>query len=173
MNIGGLPSYSSGFDYYKKSELNLPPKSAIPDSDGNKPAVNGIIEPSTKRVDGKDKGEKVGDKECKTCESRSYRDVSNDPGVSFKTPTKISPGAAGSMVMAHEQQHVTRNRSKAEREDREVVSSSVSIHTSICNECGKPYVSGGTTRTVTANKNRFDVGKANGYEAGKFLNTTA
>ena len=41
-------------------------------------------------------------------------------------------------------------RKKAKREERKVVSQSVSIHTDICPECGKVYVSGGTTRTVTS-----------------------
>ena len=31
-----------------------------------------------------------------------------------------------------------------------MVSQSVTLHTDICPECGKPYISGGTTRTVTA-----------------------
>ena len=38
---------------------------------------------------------------------------------------------------------------KATREDRKVVSQSVTYHTAICPECGKSYVSGGTTRTAT------------------------
>lgn len=174
MNISGSPSYSIGYDNYRKAEQNLPSKSIIPNFDGNTLHVSGIVEPSTKRVDRKNKIDNVNnDKECETCENRSYRDVSNDPGVSFKSPTKVSASAANSMVMAHEQQHVTRNHSKAEREDRKVVSSSVTIHSSICDECGKPYVSGGTTRTVTAKKNRFDVGKPDQNQLGQFLDTTA
>jgi hypothetical protein len=97
-----------------------------------------------------------GVQECQTCKNRRYQDGSNDPGVSFKSPTKISPGAAGSAVRAHEQEHVSRNASKAEREDREVISSSVQIFTAICPECGKPYVAGGETRTVTAARNQED-----------------
>jgi hypothetical protein len=94
-----------------------------------------------------------GVEDCQTCKNRRYQDGSNDPGVSFKAPTKVAPGAASSAVRAHEQEHVTRNASKAKREDREVVSSSVKIFTAICPECGKPYVAGGETRTVTASKN--------------------
>lgn len=92
---------------------------------------------------------KVGDDECQTCKNRKYQDVSDDSGVSYQTPTKISPGNAASAVAGHEQEHVVRNQTKAEREDREVVSQSVMIHTAVCPECGKTYVSGGTTRTVT------------------------
>ncbi|MBR3704292.1 MAG: hypothetical protein IKM11_02230, partial [Oscillospiraceae bacterium] len=68
---------------------------------------------------------------------------------SFKTATHISPDKAASVVRSHEMEHVTRNQAKAQREDREIVSQSVMIHTAICPECGRVYTSGGTTRTVT------------------------
>lgn len=87
--------------------------------------------------------------ECQTCKNRKYQDGSDDPGVSYKNPTKISPDKAASAVRGHEMEHVTREQAKAKREGREVLSQTVSIHTSICPECGKVYVSGGTTRTVT------------------------
>lgn len=87
---------------------------------------------------------------CETCEKRKYQDGSDDPGVSFKTPTNVSPEMAASAVRGHEQEHVVREQAKAQREDRRVVSQSVTYHTEICPECGKAYVAGGTTRTVTA-----------------------
>ena len=87
--------------------------------------------------------------ECQTCKERKYQDGSDDPGVSFKTPTHIGPDQAASAVRGHENEHVVREQSKAQREDRKVVSQSVTYHTDICPECGKVYVSGGTTRTVT------------------------
>ncbi len=87
--------------------------------------------------------------ECQTCKERKYQDGSDDPGVSYKTPTNIAPEAAASAVRGHEQEHVSREQSKAQREGREVVSQSVTIHTAICPECGRVYVSGGTTRTTT------------------------
>ena len=87
--------------------------------------------------------------ECQTCKERKYQDGSDDPGVSFKTPTNIAPERAASAVRGHENEHVVREQAKAQREDRKVVSQSVTYHTSICPECGKVYVSGGTTRTVT------------------------
>ncbi len=90
--------------------------------------------------------------ECQTCKRRKYQDGSDDPGVSFKTPAHISPEQAASAVRGHEMEHVTREQAKAVREDRMVVSQSVTIHTAICPECGKAYVSGGTTRTTTAAK---------------------
>lgn len=88
--------------------------------------------------------------ECQTCEQRKYQDGSDDAGVSYQTPTHIAPEQAGSAVRGHEMEHVTREQAKAAREGREVVSQSVTVHTAICPECGKAYVSGGTTRTVTA-----------------------
>ena len=91
---------------------------------------------------------------CETCEKRKYQDGSDDPGVSFKTPANIAPEQAAGAVRGHEMEHVVREQSKARREDRKVVSQSVTYHTGICPECGKAYVSGGTTRTVTAANNR-------------------
>lgn len=87
--------------------------------------------------------------ECQTCKERKYQDGSNDPGVSFKTPTNVAPEQAAAAVRGHEQEHVGREQAKAQREDREVVFQSVTYHTAICPECGKVYVSGGTTRTTT------------------------
>ena len=98
----------------------------------------------------KSAAEVVEETKCQTCAQRKYQDGSNDPGVSFKTPTTISADAAPAAVRGHEQEHVVREQAKAEREGRHVVNQSVSIHTDICPECGRVYVSGGETRTVTA-----------------------
>ena len=85
--------------------------------------------------------------ECQTCKERKYQDGSDDPGVSFKTAAHIAPEAAGAAVRGHEMEHVVREQAKAQREGRRVINQSVSIHTAICPECGRSYVSGGTTRT--------------------------
>ena len=87
--------------------------------------------------------------QCQTCKERKYQDGSDDPGVSFKTPTSVAPEQAAGAVRGHENEHVVREQAKARREDRKVVSQSVTYHTDICPECGTAYVSGGTTRTVT------------------------
>ena len=87
--------------------------------------------------------------QCQTCKERKYQDGSNDPGVSYQTPTNIDPTQAASAVRVHEQEHVVREQARAKREGREVVSQSVTLHTDICPECGKVYISGGTTRTTT------------------------
>ena len=88
--------------------------------------------------------------ECQTCKQRKYQDGSDDPGVSFKSPTRMDPDTAATAVRGHEQEHVVRERAVAQREGRKVISQSVSIHMDICPECGRVYVSGGLTRTVTA-----------------------
>lgn len=86
---------------------------------------------------------------CETCKNRKYQDGSDDPGVSFQTPTALDPKEAAVAVRSHENEHVGREKAAALREGREVVSQSVAYHTGVCPECGSVYVSGGTTRTVT------------------------
>ncbi|MDR0433827.1 MAG: hypothetical protein LBH21_02030 [Gracilibacteraceae bacterium] len=117
-------------------------------------------------------------RECQTCKTRKYVDGSDDPGVSFKTPTELSPEEAATAVRAHEQEHVGRERAEAEREDREVISQAVILHTAVCPECGAVYVSGGTTTTVTREgdsepvwKNSFQTGGE--AQAGEALNAKA
>jgi hypothetical protein len=83
---------------------------------------------------------------CQACATRRYQDGSNDSGVSFQTPTSVAPEAAASLVRAHEQEHVSREGAKA-RESGLHAMSTVRIHTDICPECKKIYVSGGTTTT--------------------------
>ncbi len=115
---------------------------SAPELFNQKGAVSDVKSPQEVSEEGK----------CKTCEERKYKDGSNDMGVSFKTAAHIAPEQAAATVRGHEMEHVFREQAKADREDRQVVSQSVSLHTSICPECGKPYVSGGTTRTTTAAK---------------------
>lgn len=85
--------------------------------------------------------------ECQTCKERKYQDGSNE-NVSFKAAAHISPGAAGAAVRAHEGEHVANAYGKAAQKNGKVVSTSVSIHTAVCPECGRTYVSGGTTNTM-------------------------
>ncbi len=104
----------------------------------------------------KDAQETAEEGKCETCEKRKYQDGSDDMSVSYQTPTRIDPDMAASAVRGHEMEHVIHEQSKAQQEDRKVVSQSVTLHTDICPECGKVYVSGGTTRTVT----KADTGEA-------------
>jgi hypothetical protein len=95
------------------------------------------------------KKKRPADGECQTCKERRYKDVSDDSTVSFQTPTKLDRTEAAYAVRAHEQQHVSHEHAKAEREGREIVSQNVVIHYAVCPECGKVYVAGGTTTTAT------------------------
>jgi hypothetical protein len=94
---------------------------------------------------------------CQTCKNRKYVDGSSDPSVSYQSPQHIDPGQAGTKVMAHEREHVSNEQEKAKREDRKVISQYVSLSTAICPECGKLYISGGVTRTVTASDKKAAV----------------
>ncbi len=129
-------------------------------------------DPSKEEGAGVDAAQKAAeDAECQTCKERKYQDGSDDAGVSFKTPTHISPDQAASAVKGHEMEHVVRERAAAKREDRRVVSQSVTMHTSICPECGRVYVSGGTTRTTTASKP--DTAEAMQQQDGKNFSAAA
>lgn len=92
-------------------------------------------------------GRKSSPEECQTCKERKYQDGS-DENVSFKAASHISPESAGARVRAHEQEHVSNAYAKAARDNGKVLSASVSIHTAVCPECGRTYVSGGTTNTM-------------------------
>lgn len=84
--------------------------------------------------------------ECQTCKKRKYQDGS-DEMVSFKSAAHISPESAAVRVRAHEQEHVSNAYKKAAEGNGKVISAAVSIHTAVCPECGRTYVSGGTTNT--------------------------
>lgn len=86
------------------------------------------------------------EEECQTCKNRKYQDGS-DEMVSFKSAAHISPESAAARVRSHEQEHVSNAYAKAANGNGKVISASVSIHTAICPECGRSYVSGGTTTT--------------------------
>ncbi|MCL2081940.1 MAG: hypothetical protein FWH04_01715 [Oscillospiraceae bacterium] len=83
-------------------------------------------------------------KPCQACQNRVYIDQSNDGGVSFKGGGKIAPGAAASVVMSHEREHVAIAQREALSKNSNV-QTSVRIHTDVCPECKKVYVSGGMT----------------------------
>jgi hypothetical protein len=87
--------------------------------------------------------------QCETCDSRRYVDQSDDPSVSFQTPTHISPGQSAALVLAHEREHVANEQARADQEGSTVVSQTISLSVSNCPECNRMYVSGGSTRTVT------------------------
>lgn len=126
--------------FYNAPPTTYPTDRMVP-SLGGQPAEDSFPT-SEKRNDGiKNPGE-----ECETCKNRKYVDGSNEM-VSFKSPTRISPEKAGAAVRAHEQEHVNNAYSEAAQNNGKVIQASVSIKTAICPECGRSYVSGGTTNT--------------------------
>jgi len=100
--------------------------------------------------------------ECKTCANRRYIDRSDDPSVSYQTPTKINPNMAVAAVSSHEQEHVRNERSAADRNDRDIVNQTVTLTYDCCPECGRHYVSGGTTRTTSVGRSESGAGMENG-----------
>ena len=114
------------------------------------------------------KSQEIGPKECKTCKARKYKDQSSDASVSFQTPTHVSPDMAASAVAAHEQEHVQNNAQQAQREGMKATSF-VQISTSVCPECGRIYVSGGTTTTYYSEKQQPQSDDGTGL----FVNTKA
>lgn len=107
-------------------------------------ASGGVLNPGESDV--KSPGKKSSPAECDTCKDRKYQDGS-DEMVSFKAATHISPQASASLVRAHEQEHVSNAYKDAAQNNGKVVSANVSIHSAVCPECGRSYVSGGTTST--------------------------
>lgn len=87
-------------------------------------------------------------RECQTCKNRKYVDGSNEADVSFKTPGHIAPENSASMVMAHEQMHVSNARQEGGKENASLVSASVRLKMAVCPECGRSYVEGGVTNTT-------------------------
>lgn len=98
-------------------------------------------------------GKKSSPAECEACKNRKYQDGSDESDVSFKAASHIDPKAAAARVRGHEQEHVSNAYQKAAKNNGKVVSCNVSIHTDICPECGRTYVSGGTTATQIKYRN--------------------
>jgi len=132
-------------------------------------------EQTTGSIQNEKQMKKIGAIECQTCKNRKYVDGSDDAGVSFKTPTHVSPENSRAAVTSHEQEHVSGEGAKARAEGRKVVSQSVQIFTDVCPECGKVYTSGGKTTTTTKadNKNTDyfmdNMKKSIGSHFGKYI----
>ncbi len=156
ISIGGMSMspYSSiynHFDSYGNHNSSYPPGMPFGEIDeeelARKPWLKAEAEKRTGLSVDDEKPEKGDpDYECETCRKRKYKDGS-DEMVSFKSPRHVSPESAASAVRAHEQEHVSNAYTKAEKDNGRVLSASVSIHTAVCPECGRTYVSGGTTHT--------------------------
>jgi hypothetical protein len=101
---------------------------------------------------------RTGEIECATCKSRVYVDGSADPGVSFKAPGHVSAEASYAAVASHENEHVSNEQSRADKDGRKVVSQSVQVFMATCPECGKAYAAGGVTKTTTAAASHHETG---------------
>ena len=142
----------SNYGYGNYGSYSMSPVSAIsgygtPFSSARIPAEEAfktIKNPNASQI--KAAGKESSPAECETCSNRKYQDGS-DEMVSFKAAAHISPNAAASAVRSHEQEHVSNAYKKAALNNGEVLSATVSIHTSVCPECGRSYVSGGETTT--------------------------
>lgn len=108
-----------------------------------------------------DSSAKVKPVECQTCKARMYQDGSNEANVSFKTAGHIDPSQSYAKVMSHEQEHVSNARKKDASDSAQLLSATVSLKMSVCPECGRTYVSGGTTKTM------MEYDKENPYDQGR------
>ncbi len=168
MGISGISGISYFYPVY-----NATPISAVRGSDKVTRGSDGTAQAT---VDGAKSAEAkgVGKTECKTCAERKYIDGSDEGDVSFQTPTHIDPAVSGAVVMGHEKEHVANAVAEGNKKNKELVSASVRLHTSVCPECGRTYVSGGVTETriktfnENANSNPYaDLQKRMNY--GKFV----
>ena len=189
MGIGPVSGIGGLFPMY--SAMPVSPVRRVggtnPQSDGVAAAVAGVgsatgiqkpgsVDATGHKIDATGKPEptkqdkRVGKAECQTCKNRKYVDGSNEGDVSFKAPGHIDPSASASRVMGHEMEHVANARQEDAKENKELVSVSVTLHTSICPECGRVYVSGGETNTTMRtthgddNKNNAAQQMLNGYK---------
>lgn len=131
ISIGG---YDTFFPVY-----NTNPVSPVSPADAVTRGTNGTSAAQS--------GKKVEKGECQTCKNRKYVDGSNESDVSFKTPGHIDPGSSAATVMSHEREHVANAVAEGNKANKELVSATITLHTSVCPECGRVYVSGGTTHT--------------------------
>lgn len=175
MTIGTIPGLYPGYSPYTNT-VTAPARPA--DGNTNPDTTPGAIDPtgkpeekSTNPDDEKKAGRRSAPSECETCANRKYQDGS-DENVSFKSASHISPESAGSRVRAHEGEHVANAYKKAAQKNGKVLNASVTLHTSVCPECGRTYVSGGVTKTqikysdednpYTKNQKQLDAAKVKG-----------
>lgn len=145
--IGGIYSPYGSYTSYAGADSYTPAYDAAGGmTAGEEPKKEHAIIRNPGESTEKQAGRKSSPAECKTCKERKYQDGS-DEDVSFKSAAHIDPNAAASRVRSHEQEHVSNAYKKAAQNNGKVVSCNVSIKTSVCPECGRTFVSGGTTAT--------------------------
>ena len=139
MRIGSISGYGSISGLYP-----MYPTGAVSAVRGASAVTRGSDGTAQATID----GSKVQKGECQTCKNRKYVDGSNEGDVSFKAPGHIDPGKSAATVMSHEQEHVANAISEGNKDNKELVNVSVNLQTSVCPECGRVYVSGGTTHST-------------------------
>lgn len=144
MAVGGISGYGAG-GYGAYQYFSIGGAGSAQNTD--KPVLNPGESEEAKP------GKKSSPAECETCRNRKYQDGSDEGNVSFKSAAHVSPEAAGAAVRAHEGEHVTNAYNKAKQGGGKVLQASVAIHTAVCPECGRVYVSGGDTTTKIAYPN--------------------
>lgn len=172
MTIGNVSGFYPSYSPYTNS---INPSAGPVGEDTNPNAANllgNAKEPNADPDKVKKAGRRSSPEECETCANRKYQDGSDEGNVSFKTASHISPESAGAKVRAHEGEHVSNAYKKAAQKNGKVLNASVSIHTSVCPECGRTYVSGGVTNTMikysnednpyTKNQKQLDAAKFKG-----------
>ncbi len=101
-----------------------------------------------KQTDETDKADNTEKKSIKSKDTKhTYKDVSNDAGVSFSYPSSLTGAESFLAVPAHEAQHVGRRVSEAVLKGEQILVS-VSYRIRYDPQTGHPYMAGGTTRTI-------------------------
>lgn len=159
--ISGYGFYGVGYEAYSQGQGTAQVNTTAQSGSAGKTSKPTLNPGESDKVS---PGRKSSPAECKTCKERKYQDGSNE-NVSFKAASHISPNAAGARVRAHEQEHVSNAYSKAAQNNGKVINASVAIHTAVCPECGRTYVSGGTTTTQIKYNN-----ESNPYQQNKKAN---
>lgn len=154
-----FPNPFAGYSSYSPQQASVKTEDSESDkaknlSGENVQKTDGNKEDNTKYASVKNPGQSTEKKpgrksspaECDTCKERKYQDGS-DENVSFKAAAHIDPASSSARVRSHEQEHVSNAYKKAAQNNGKVISCNVSLHTAVCPECGRTFVSGGTTST--------------------------
>ena len=141
--IGGIGFSSGLFGYEDYKNAGRAAYSGVGAAGFSGGSVSAVDDPDEVKKPGK----KSSPQDCETCKNRKYQDGS-DEQVSFKSASHISPQEAPAKVRGHEQEHVVNAYAKAAEKGGKVLHAGVAIHTAVCPECGRTYVSGGLTSTV-------------------------
>ncbi len=157
MAVGGIGS--ADYEYGKNFSLGFGPGPAMGTGKAESAEDVGKVTLNPGESDVVKAGRKSSPADCKTCRERKYQDGSNEM-VSFKAASHLSPTQAPAAVRAHEGEHVSNAYKKAAEKGGKVIRASVTLHTAICPECGRTYVSGGETNTQI----RYPNEKKNPYE---------